>query len=169
MNSNQLTGIPPQMFELTQLTTLILSKNPDLKGRFRVEQLSNLESFYAAFTQLNGPLPDKLFARLTKLEILDVQNASLTGTLSEHLALWNNSIQTLRLQNNQFDGSLPTALDSLTRLMELHLEGNAFVGAISESVCDRRGDGFQELSYLSVDCAVECSCCDAYDEKCPSS
>ncbi|CAB9522480.1 leucine rich repeat [Seminavis robusta] len=166
--SNQLSGtLSAEFFDLPALTSLDLSNNTGLSGTLAGE-LSNINVFSASFTQLNGPLPDTLFEDLTQLEKLDVESAALTGTLSEQLALWNDSIQILRLQNNQFTGIIPNALDALTRLGELRLEGNSFSGTISDAVCARRGQGFQQLGTLTVDCSVECSCCDDY-EKCSNS
>jgi len=69
------------------------------------------------------------------------------------------------LNGNQFRGTLPTleALEALTNLQELQLQDNMFVGNISETMCAQRGDGFQELAVLKVDCQVECTCCDEYN------
>lgn len=172
MEGNRLTGsLPDELFGLTQLTSLLLSNNTQLTGDLdnnndRISRLSNLREFKASFTQLQGTLPDSMFSSWTNLETLNVEHASLRGILSEDIALWNASLVTLQLQNNQFSGVLPTGLDALTVLKELQLEGNAFSGTISQSLCARRGDGFGQLSVLTVDCSVECSCCDFYEETC---
>lgn len=126
-------------------------------------QLSNLEQFSAGSTQLFGTLPDSIFASLTLLRELDLQHSSFQGTLSEEIALWNSTLEILWLQHNDFTGTLPQALDILTHLSELRLEGNQFSGIVSETVCQERGDLYKDLVFLTVDCQVECNCCDNYD------
>lgn len=172
LDDNKLEGsLPSSLYALTALTSLDVSINTLLTGNFnvdnRITQLSNLREFQAAFTQLTGTLPEHLFSSLTAIETWNVQGSSFGGTLSEKLALWNTTLGTLWLQDNQFTGALPTAFDALLKLEELRLEGNFFTGTISSTLCASRGEGFQELAILTVDCAVDCACCDLYGKNCP--
>lgn len=109
-------------------------------------------------------IPDEL-STLKNLTDLQFQDNLLTGPIPSTLGLLT-SLVSLQLQNNQFTGVIPTALDTLTVLNKLQLEGNSLTGTISESLCARRGDGLGQLSVLTVDCSVECSCCDFYEENC---
>ena len=162
--------MPDELFALTQLTSLKLTNNTQLDGALssdnRLARLSKLETLEAGYTQLQGTLSPGMFASLTALQTFRVPGAALSGPLPEELALWNASLQTLWLQDNKLTGTLPTALDALTALVELKLEGNDITGNVSQSLCSRRGERFQELAVLTVDCAVGCSCCDFYEENC---
>jgi Leucine-rich repeat (LRR) protein len=192
---NQLSGtLPTELRQLTQIKTLILSNNSALSWPVHLDRLDlfHLEEFQASNTHMNGTFEQLLFSGLPQLTtfkldsngtwtfyiqqvifsglpnltIFEVEGASLRGTLPEELALWNSSLTRLWLQNNQLTGRLPTALNVLTQLQELRLEGNQLSGTISQSLCDRRGQGYQKLEVLTVDCSVACTCCDDYDEKC---
>ena len=166
---NRLSGsLPPEFFALTQLATLAISNNTqlsiDLEG---ITQLSNLRVFRAGFTRIQGTLPVDLFPSITAMHTWTTEGALLSGTLPNELSRWNASLKTLQLQNNQLNGTLPEGLDALTLLEELKLEGNVGLsGTVSTTLCDRKGTRFGELRELTVDCTVECSCCDSYEESC---
>ena len=167
MDANDLSGsIPEELYELTVLTSLKIFNNTQLRGPIhaeRIQQLYNLQVFSAGHTQLGGTLPESMFTSLTNMRELKLEHASLEGTLSEDIGLqWHNTLEYLWLHSNQMTGTLPDALDSLTHLGELKLENNQFVGTISQAVCEQRGSRFRELSLVTVDCEIACTCCDDY-------
>ena len=50
-------------------------------------------------------------------------------------------------------------------LDELTFHGNNVTGSISQALCDRKGENFFDLNFLTADCAgdppaVSCDCCD---------
>jgi len=56
--------------------------------------------------------------RLPRLQTLDLRNAAFSGVISEDFGLLNRTLRVLDLSNNQFEGSIPAALDGL-RLRKL--------------------------------------------------
>lgn len=165
---NRLSGsLPTEFFALSQLTSLVISNNTELSVDLEgIERLFNLQIFHAGHTQIQGTLPANLFADIAAMQTWSTHGTALSGTLPEELSLWNASLRILELTDNQLVGPLPVALEALTLLQELKLEGNGLSGTISAALCARRGSKFGELQELTVDCSVECSCCDFYEEKC---
>lgn len=159
--------LPSELYTLTLLEELDIHNNTRLSGPLNSSlfpQLTHLRAFSAGYTKLSGTLPEDMFIAMSNMEHWSVEHSEFQGTLSEQIALWNSTLSTLWLQYNRFIGTVPQALDYLTALQELKLEFNQFRGTISETLCAERGDGFQELSVLTVDCAfVTCGCCDGYN------
>merc|ERR1712085_238911 len=81
-------GVPTQLGLLTDLTNLILDKNP-----------------------LTGDVPTQL-GLLTKLVYLWIIDTDLSGSVPSQLGLLT-SLQSLQLQDNHFSGSLPSQLGNL--------------------------------------------------------
>lgn len=110
LSHNQLTGsIPEDIGALTSLDTLDLSKN-----------------------KLQGPLPPGI-GECVSLRILSLSRCGLSGRLDEpqgdgaggdrgldQLTL----LESLRLDNNMFEGSVPWSFGKLTRLEALYLQVN---------------------------------------------
>lgn len=70
--------------------------------------------------------------RLSRLQVFDVWNNQLTGTVPPS---WSGltSLRELQLGQNAFSGDLPPTLGALTRLTALNLATNAFTGTIPSS------------------------------------
>jgi hypothetical protein len=111
------------------------------------------------FTGLGGAIPDEMFV-LTDLSEMNLEGALFSGTLSENFRMLNASLMDLSLNNNQFTGPIPEAFDYLTALETLQIQWNFLTGSISAQICAERGLRFQQLALLTVDCVVECNCCD---------
>ena len=136
MNSNDITGTLPDSIaslksikvlwmggnnldgsiisEIGQLTTLV---DLSLESNFR-EDTAGKRGFVSA-------LPASL-AQLTKLEILDVSDNALSGTIPPQLGDLI-SLRSLDLSNNFFEKQLPTALGRLQMLEELDISFNWYV------------------------------------------
>ena len=96
LSSNQLTALPPEIAQLTQLQSLDLSSN-----------------------QLTA-LPPQI-GQLTQLQSLDLAGNQLTALPPEIVQL--TQLQSLNLWNNQLT-ALPPKIGQLTQLRSLNLQGN---------------------------------------------
>jgi Leucine rich repeat len=111
--------------------------------------------------QLSGALPPSshsLYTSLGRLRVLNVANNSLTGTIPPQIGSLASLKQRLDLSSNSFGGVLPTELNlltnlqrlvvsynrltgpvpdlfSLTKIKQLELEGNQFVGTMPNGTC----------------------------------
>jgi Leucine-rich repeat (LRR) protein len=152
--SNRLTGeIPPCIVQFTRLQVLRLENN-QFTGRIPegINRLAQLREFVLARNNLTGQLPRSLdsttftaFAgkpvngngaetqALTQLEIFDVSNNQLSGTVPNGIAQSRN-MKTLLLNNNAFTGTLPETLPSLGFLERFNASNNQFSGEIWEGV-----------------------------------
>jgi Leucine-rich repeat (LRR) protein len=97
--------IPPSLGDLTELTSI---------------QVQNIPGLY-------GTIPSS-FSKLTKLELLDLVNTSISGTIPDILSRTN--LDALDLSNSKFSGPIPLFLTKLANLRYLDLSGNHFSGTI---------------------------------------
>ncbi len=130
-----------------------------------------------------GPLPAGLFD-LVNLQVLELSGNSFSGSLSVNFANFSN-VTHIQLSNNTFTGTIPDVfqgLEFLSKLIDLfrvpvkfglthiaiagnlELHRNGFTGEISAGLCNRTGDSFFDINYLTADCLgsspeVLCSCC----------
>ena len=72
-----------------------------------------------------GPLPPSFYTALTTLQIVDLANNAITGTLSTDIG-YMTSLLSLNLMNNQLSGSIPAQFAYLTKLTSLDLSVNSF-------------------------------------------
>ncbi|GIK38178.1 MAG: hypothetical protein BroJett011_20110 [Chloroflexota bacterium] len=107
----RLTQIPTELFELTQLEVLNLSRNKLIILPYAIGQLPNLTSLNLGGNQLTT-IPDTI-TRLPNLTSLDLNNNQLTTipTAITHLP----NLTSLDLRGNQ----LTTVPDTITRLLNL--------------------------------------------------
>ena len=155
-----LTGsVPPELGELSELTTLRLDANR-LTGSFPAElgRLSKLTVLstrggnrfrgnpypaslggLTAMRSLNltgghtgGPIPD--LSRMTELEYLSLANNRFTGPLPAWLGGLTN-LRMLTLHGNLLSGKLPPELGHLTRLEDLQIAGaGTFSGCLPRAL-----------------------------------
>ncbi|KAK9107804.1 hypothetical protein Syun_023815 [Stephania yunnanensis] len=110
---NSLTGaLPENIGVLYKLTDLSLSVNKFL-----------------------GPLPRSI-ANLTQLVYLDVNANSLSGELNTLVFANLSKLSNLNLNNNYFTGKIPFELGYLRNLNHLGLGGNSFTGLIPPTLCN---------------------------------
>lgn len=101
ISSNQLTHIPPQIFDMTNLRRLYLGNNQITHASPQIDRLSRLEVLYLGGNQLTS-VPSQLgsLKRLTYLILADNHLSYLPNSLSslrnlKFLSLHNNSLSTL--------------------------------------------------------------------------
>ena len=119
LHDNQLTTVPPEVGQLTNLKTLDLSHNQLTTVPSEIGGLTNLTSLDIDNNQLTT-MPSEI-GKLTKLMRFDLDNNKLTGIALEIVQLTN--LETLYLSGNRLT-SVPSEIGKLTKLTSLDLYGN---------------------------------------------
>lgn len=134
--------------------------------------LRNLRTLRASNTKIGGTIPDAFYEN-SVLEVLDVTNCRFSGPLSPDVVNFNATLMDLLLENNAFTGPIPSEeLGLIAPLEFISLQGNQFTGSISRTLCRKRAcmtDVFGDnecvrLARLTVDCDIECSCCNVNED-----
>ncbi|MEH1972681.1 MAG: COR domain-containing protein [Nostoc sp.] len=119
LNNNQLSSLPPEFSQLSNLTTLYLSDNQLSSLPPEFSQLSNLTTLYLNNNQLSSLPPE--FSQLSNLTRLSLSNNQLSSLPPEFSQLSNLTM--LYLNNNQLS-SLPPEFSQLSNLTTLYLNNN---------------------------------------------
>jgi len=117
--SNQLTALPPEILQLTNLTSLYFQNNRLTALPPEIGHLTNLTSLDLDSNQLTALPPE--IAQLTNLTSLDLRSNQLTALPPEILQLTN--LKSLYFQNNRLT-ALPPEIVQLTKLTSLDLRSN---------------------------------------------
>ena len=132
--SNGLSGsIPPEIGELSALTTLHLGSNR-LEGGIPPEigELSELRVLNLYHNALRGPIPAEVGA-LPKLTNLNLQGNRLSGAIPREIAELSE-LRELELGYNILSGPIPPEIANLAHLVELGLQQNQLSGAIPREI-----------------------------------
>ena len=156
LNSNQLTGaIPPELGQLAQLTSLLLNYNR-LTGEIPVElaQLSQLQHLILGSNkyggnQLTGEIPPEL-GQLTQLTSLRLSGNRLTGEIPVELGNLAQ-LNRLYLHSNELTGPIPSWLVNLTELLELSLWSNELTGTVPPELAPAQDRAALVVLYLQTD------------------
>ncbi|WP_375478430.1 COR domain-containing protein, partial [uncultured Nostoc sp.] len=116
---NQLSTLPPEIVQLTNLQTLNLSYNQLSSLPPEIVQLTNLQTLNLSGNQLSSLPPE--FRQLTNLQTLYLYNNQLSSLPPEIRQLQN--LRSLNLYNNQLS-SLPPEIRQLQNLNKLDLRSN---------------------------------------------
>jgi internalin A len=114
--------LPPEIGNLTNLTSLHISENHLNVLPESIGNLTNLTSLDLSFHQINV-LPESI-GNLTNLISLDLRNNKL-NVLPESIGNLTNLIS-LDLRNNKLN-TLPESIGSLTNLTSLDIRNNSFI------------------------------------------
>ncbi|ESR61019.1 hypothetical protein CICLE_v100140162mg, partial [Citrus x clementina] len=132
---NQLSGhIPVEIENLTQLQSLFLSSN-QLEGSIpsSIFELRNLERLDLSFNNLSGIVDLNI---LNGLHALDLSYNNLSGMLPECLGNFSVALSVLKLQSNNFQGSIPQTFMKRTNLAMIDLSNNSLRGRIPKSLAN---------------------------------
>uniref|UniRef100_A0A7N2M8K4 Disease resistance R13L4/SHOC-2-like LRR domain-containing protein n=1 Tax=Quercus lobata TaxID=97700 RepID=A0A7N2M8K4_QUELO len=131
LSYNKFEGsIPVSLGKLTKVTEIMLQYN-NFTGHIP-SSLSNLKDLtfidfsHNNFVGFGGKIP--FLTNLTKLTAVDLSYNQLTSQMCEFQR--NNSLQTLRLENNRLYGSILNSISNLVNLRELHLSSNDLSGIV---------------------------------------
>jgi hypothetical protein len=142
---NQFTGpIPQQWFDdamllptPSQLFDLHLGYNM-LSGVIPsdITAFDNLQLLTLKDNQLNGTIPEQIFATMTNLTVVDVSVNHLTGTIPNNVGQLVNLVQ-LNLNGNKLRGTIPSSINSsYESLNELNVGSNDLTGELPREVYD---------------------------------
>ncbi|KAJ9560526.1 hypothetical protein OSB04_005686 [Centaurea solstitialis] len=137
---------------LPSLKTLDLSSN-HLGGSFPIQELSHLsqdlEVLLLSRNDFNGTLSFKALASFHHLEVLDLTDNNLVGSIPSTISFaYNNlhgsladhglcelkNLQELDLSHNMFNGSMPQCFNRLSSLKLLDISTNQFTGTLPPAV-----------------------------------
>jgi Leucine-rich repeat (LRR) protein len=153
LSSNQFTGtIPYQIDQLTNLRYLYLDQNNFVKGKLPdlFSNMPDMKELSLAAIGLNGTFPWWL-GGMTQLELLDIRDNDFSGSVPS--ALWEMSTLTrLLISGNYFEGTIPTKTVP-PNLKVLALHENNLVGSAAAFCANN-------IATMTYDCdKVTCTCC----------
>ena len=108
--------IPNEIGMLNKLNTLSLT-NGKILGPIpdTMYNIQTLETLQLNNNEITGELPKALYT-MKNLKILHLNNNKLRGRIQSDIGLLGNSLMSLRLDNNYFDGLIRRELKDLVRL-----------------------------------------------------
>ena len=132
LSDNHLVGtIPPQVFEIPYLKTLILDDNSDLdidlSGLPHAQFLTELAISNTQVNSLEG------IGEVPQLEVLHITGLNLRGSLPSDL-FELTGLTDLFANFNKFDGRMPTLIGRLSNLRNAYLYDNDLTGQIPTEI-----------------------------------
>ncbi|KAI7729160.1 hypothetical protein M8C21_019663 [Ambrosia artemisiifolia] len=128
MSKNNFNGsIPREIGNLTLLKELFLGEN-DLQGTIPNEfgNLDHLEELDLSDNHFTGSFP----FNISRLKALHLTNNSLSGVLPTDLGFMLPNLQGLFINENKFQGPLPSSIINATKLSQISIVSNSFTGII---------------------------------------
>ncbi|KAL0654439.1 hypothetical protein Bca4012_097130 [Brassica carinata] len=128
LDGNNFTGsLEMGLLKSKKLTLLDISDNM-FSGMLPlwIGKMSSLSYLYMSGNQLKGPFPFQLQSRW--LEVMDISHNSFSGLIPKNVSF--PSLRELRLQNNEFTGSVPGNVFNAAALLVLDLRNNNFSGIV---------------------------------------
>jgi len=93
---------------------------------------------------LSGPIPSQIFSSYMKLIHVLLDNNNFSGSIPPTLGLLS-TLEVLRFDNNpQLSGTVPSNINNLTKLAELHLENSKLTGPLPDLT------GMSALSFVDM-------------------
>ena len=124
-------------------------------------RFSALETIDLSNNRLTGAIPTRLF-NLPNIKTIRLDTNTFDGTIPQNLGN-APKLELLLLQQNALSGSIPAiGSSSLQTLQQLKLFDNQLTGSLPESVCQLVSQA--TLRELSSDCGgivpkIDCPCC----------
>ncbi|KAJ8542260.1 hypothetical protein K7X08_017126 [Anisodus acutangulus] len=141
---NKLRGPIPTQLENVNVIDLSLN---NFVGTIptRIGEVPGIRSISLSGNKIHGPIPESLCQPTTNvLQVLDLSNNSLSGTIQRNLGNCKSLIY-LNLGQNKLTGSIRKELEPVTSLRYLDLNGNQFEGSFPRVI-----ENFQDLEILNL-------------------
>ena len=135
LSNNLQDSLPPEIGNLTALTTLAIVYNYQLGGHLPKEigKLTNLTGLDLSANGFTGTIPES-FGNLKALTLLKINFCLLMGgSLPDTLGALTN-LTRLILHKSNFSGTIPASLGTLSQLTQLDLSENHFSGTIPAEI-----------------------------------
>ncbi|KAM3345275.1 hypothetical protein P3S68_024984 [Capsicum galapagoense] len=142
--NNSLSGaIPYWLFENVNVIDLSLT---NLVGSIptQIGEVHGIRFISLSGNKIHGPIPESLCQAANVLQVLDLSNNSMSGTIRPNLANCKSLIY-LNLGQNKLTGTVPKELERVTSLRYLDLNGNEFEGSFPTAI-----EKFQDLEMLNL-------------------
>ncbi|KAK8984153.1 hypothetical protein V6N11_029476 [Hibiscus sabdariffa] len=140
LSLNHLTGeIPSSIGNLSRLVYLHLNGN-DFQGRIplTLRECKDMEELDLSLNKLGGTVPDQLVAAFQSLITLNLSHNSFNGSFPSDISNSKNLVE-LYVDNNNFSGEIPEQLGGISELRILHMQGNNFQGSIPRALGSLQG------------------------------
>jgi hypothetical protein len=134
----------PSLLEISIQDTLVEGAIPT-----DYAELSNLDTLILRSNQLTGNTPTFVFS-LPGMVRLDLSKNSLTGSLPQTLSITEPNIRILRLEENEFSGSLSDQIIG-QKMQELVLHNNQVTGAWMPNVTAEMAPNLRLVSIYNND------------------
>ncbi|KAL6641781.1 hypothetical protein ACP70R_019962 [Stipagrostis hirtigluma subsp. patula] len=130
-NSFTSANLSADLGSFAKLKSLNLSSNK-FNGGVPTTMVDSLAELVLSGNQLNGPIPERLFA-YGNLTVLDLSQNNLTGTVrDEFMSL--AKLETLLLSGNKLSGEIPGSLSNVRTLSRFAANQNNFTGPIPSKI-----------------------------------
>ncbi|XP_009588731.1 uncharacterized protein LOC107777952 [Nicotiana tabacum] len=141
--SNNLQGPIPSQLENVNVIDLTLNNFVGLIPT-QIGEVPGIRSISLSGNKIHGPIPESFCQATNILQVLDLSNNSLSGTIQRNLGNCKSLIY-LNLGQNKLTGSVPKELERVTSLRYLDLNGNEFEGSFPTVI-----ENFQDLEILNL-------------------
>ncbi|XP_043692966.1 receptor-like protein EIX2 [Telopea speciosissima] len=135
LSNNQIHGELPRRLKLDSVYSMIFLGSNSLEGPLP-HFSSNVWELDLSNNSFSGPISHFLCQEMdgqSKLEILDLSDNLLSGDIPDCWMNWQ-SLQVIKLGNNNFTRKVPSSLGSLLALQSLHLRNNHLSGKLPSSL-----------------------------------
>jgi Leucine-rich repeat (LRR) protein len=144
LSANQISSLPPEIGQLTNLQSLDISRNQISSLPPEIVQLTNLQTLYISFNQISSLPPE--IVQLTNLQTLDIGGNQISSLPPEIVQLTN--LQDLSISGNQIS-SLPPEIVQLTNLQDLSISGNQ-ISSLPPEIVQLTNLQFLTISYNQI-------------------
>ncbi|PWA46796.1 leucine-rich repeat protein kinase family protein [Artemisia annua] len=147
LDNNNLSGYLPSEFGKFQSMHILQLDNNQFDGEIPSSygDLSRLVKISLRNCSLQGVLPD--LSGIPHLSYIDLSRNSLTGSIPSNKL--SDNMTTIDLSNNQLNGSIPESVSYLPLLQRLSLENNFFQGSIPSDLWQNKS--FSATARLLLD------------------
>ncbi|GLT48297.1 hypothetical protein SLA2020_219300 [Shorea laevis] len=145
LNTNNLTGSLPDFPPYCAISDFWIHEN-EFSGSLprSLRHCRNLTAFAASHNGFGGVIPLEIFARLSELEILYLDENNLEGEIPA--TLWGlEKLQELVLSGNRLSGTISERIGRCNHLVALALSGNNLTGIIPTSIANLTALNFMIL------------------------